>query len=307
MKHKDKKHRDQKPVAQQKSEATQKPEARSWLTLRKALLGVLGLLISLLSIYLAYTASGADSLRSEIYEPLFAEVLKNETQLHSETLQGFTSSTFDSLRQNGGVARIPAPLRSELERYYSSGGTVPIQAFWVSQRTEALIPSLTQTIRSEADDAAWVHKTVDSLNSANPGKMILEFQFQHVGRSPALDTRDPAHPRIGMPGSVDWDIEDWLRFPQSAADVDRIWMDDQFLEFHPRYESWQWRITREDLKTRRLSLVDFLTPVHAQLKKDKSFKELLQAYADTLHQSDRLKVLLEDRIRHPKQLSDLVH
>jgi len=85
---------------------------------------VIGLpLLGFLSLYLTYTYTGADSLRTEIYEPLYEEVGTLEQCLQSNVLeQGFTSQTYNALQKTGKLARVPKSLRDELQEVYAKDG-----------------------------------------------------------------------------------------------------------------------------------------------------------------------------------------
>src|SRR2546427_12398885 len=84
---------------------------------------VIGLpLLGILGLYFTYTYTGADGLRTEIYEPLYEEVGMMERCLQSNVLeQGFTSQTYTALQKTGKLSRVPKSLRDELQDVYAKG------------------------------------------------------------------------------------------------------------------------------------------------------------------------------------------
>src|SRR5258707_9492857 len=85
---------------------------------------VLGLpLLRLLGAYFTYAYTGADGLRTEIYEPLYEEIGTMERCLQSNVLeQESTSQTYSALQKTGKLERVPKSLRDELQEVYAKGG-----------------------------------------------------------------------------------------------------------------------------------------------------------------------------------------
>lgn len=97
-------------------------------------------------------------------------------------------------------------------------------------------------IRTEAEHKIWTERI---LVQAKFGERIeqrllhnVPVSFKHAGRSPAIDNRDPQHPRIGFPDIISWQVNDWMNFPKSALDIGDGWPTNCFLGFDERNESW---------------------------------------------------------------------
>jgi hypothetical protein len=273
---------------------------------------VIGLpLLGFLSVYFTYTYTGADGLRTEIYEPLYEEVGTMERCLQSNVLeQGFTSQTYSALQKTGKLVRVPKSLRDELQEVYAKGGESWGHLFPVLHRVEILIPERVRQIRNAEDDAAWTQKTVEQLNREMDlrglGGIYARFQFQHTGHSFAIDQRDPTHPKVSLPAGVRWDANDWLSYPKSVDDIEKVWKQDAYLEFHPKLEIWLYRITGEDLARNHLSLKEFLQPTYVKLSDDPDFQQLASREKDTLELTKDLKQKLAERVDTPKKLRDLI-
>jgi hypothetical protein len=268
-------------------------------------------LLGLLGLYFTYTYTGADGLRTEIYEPLYEEVGTMERCLQSNVLeQGFTSQTYASLQKTGKLSRVPKSLRDDLQEVYSKGGESWGHLFPVLHRVEILVPERIRQIRSADDDTAWTQKTVEQLNREidlrGLGGVYARFQFQHTGHSFAIDQRDPAHPRVSQPAAVTWDTNDWLNYPKSVDDIEKVWKQDAYLEFHPKLEYWFYRITGEDLERNHLSLREFLQPTYLKLSEEPDFQQLSSREKEALELTKNLKQKLAERVETPKKLRDLI-
>jgi hypothetical protein len=70
-----------------------------------------GTVLALIALYVGYLNTGADSLRADIYQPLYREINAMELPLEANnTQQQFSSHAFELLRQNGNLGRIPKSL-----------------------------------------------------------------------------------------------------------------------------------------------------------------------------------------------------
>jgi len=267
--------------------------------------------LALVGLYFTYTYTGADSLRTEIYEPLYEEVGTIERCLQSNVLeQVFASQTYSALQKTGKLERVPRSLRDELQEVYAKGGESWGHLFPVLHQVEILIPERVRRIRSADDDAAWTQKTVEQLNREldlrGMGGIYARFQFQHTGHSFVIDQRDPTHPRIAEPAGVRWDANDWLRYPTSADDIEKVWKQDTYLEFHPTFNVWFYRITGQDLTRNHLTLKEFLQPTYLKLSDDLDFQQLASREKEALELTKDLKQKLAERVGTPKKLRDLV-
>jgi hypothetical protein len=273
---------------------------------------VIGLpLLGLLGAYFTYAYTGADGLRTEIYEPLYEEIGTMERCLESNVLeQTFTSQTYNALQKTGKLERIPKSLRDELQEVYAKDGESSSHLLPVLHRVEMMIPERVRQIRSADDDAAWTQKTVERLNREldlrGMGGIYARFQFQHTGHSFVIDQRDHTHPRVDEPAGITWDANDWLKYPNSADDMEKMWKQDTYLEFHPKFNVWFYRITGEDLTRNHLSLKDFLQPTYLKLSGDQDFQQLASHEKDALELTKDLKQKLAQRVGTPKKLRDLI-
>jgi len=280
--------------------------------IRKLWASIIGLpIIGIVGLYLTYTYTGADGLRTEVYEPLYEEVGKIENCLQANVLeQGFTSPTYEALQKTGKLERIPKSLRAELQDAYAKSGTSWGYLLPVLHRIEILTPDQIKQVRTPGDDVEWTQKTVKQLNREldlrGLGGVYARFQFQHTGHSFAIDQRDPAHPKISEPAAVTWQVNDWLGYPKSAEDVDSLWNQVSYLEFDPKVETWIYRITREDLDRKHFSLQEFLKPVYVRLSADADFQQLVSGEREALQLIRDLKQTLAERVKTPKELRDLI-
>jgi hypothetical protein len=135
---------------------------------------------------------------------------------------------------------------------------------------------------------------------------MASFAFNHTGISPSLDVRDKAHIKIASPGTVTWLVADWMEFPKSASRVADIWRETYYLGFDEKKESWNYRITHEDLTRSHITLEEFLKPTHQALASDSEFQQLLRSNQTAQDLFEKVKSSLADRVEQPKHLMDLV-
>jgi hypothetical protein len=266
-------------------------------------------LLGMLSLYYGYKTTGADSLRTDIYLPLYSEIASVENLLGSDPLQPLPSGTYVSLQKSGAIERIPLSLKSTIADAYAQSFDVRSHALPVAIRIERLIPPYIQKIRSADDEGAWNERTVAQLNRETDlrafGGFSAQFTMRHAGATPALDVRDPQAPRIGAPGFVSWTIDDWLAFPSRATDIYGAWTNLMYLEFDPKLETWQYRITQEDLVRNHLTLQEFLEPIYLELHDDPDFTQIAAKSSSALNAVRSAKAELAARIREPKRIADI--
>ncbi len=277
---------------------------------KKVLEWILGLsFVSILSLYFAYKTTGADTLRAEIYEPLYGEVVKIEVAFGDDLLQVVPSSTYASLKQSGKIERLPLSMKTQLNKFYTESGEIKSLGFPVLIKIERTVPAYIEKIRSQAVDQNWRDSVVAQLNHDTNlqalGSTYARFTMSHSGHSLELDIRDPKSWRISGPAAVTWQIHDWLDFPKSAAEIRKSWSDQVFLEFDPKLETWQYRITQEDLTRNHVSLQEFLQPIYLELQNDPDFKQIAVTNADVTKKLQDVKEKLAERINDPKHIADL--
>jgi hypothetical protein len=285
---------------QQKAGPTTRKRVLAWLG--SSIVGIVGL-------YFAYKTTGADSLRAEIYEPLYAEMVKIDASFGDDLLQVVPSTTYVSLKANGQFERLPLSLKTRLNTFYAESGEIKSLGFPVIVKIERMMPTYIEKIRSQVDDQSWRERTVERLNRDTNfqalGSSYARFTMNHSGHSIELDVRDPRALHVSGPAAVTWQIHDWLDFPHSAREIQRSWTDQMFLEFDPKLETWQYRITQEDLTRNHLSLQEFLQPIFLELGSDPDFKQVAANYSDVIRTVQDMKGVLAERIHDPKHISDL--
>lgn len=270
----------------------------------------LGTLIALFVAYQGYINAGADSLRNDIYQPLYREVDSMRQSLNAANVAPyFSSQAFDSLKQSGNLGRIPQPLQEKIVDLYLAAGKVRGHILPVAHEISVLMPPAIEKIRTEADHKTWIDKTLIHLNAnsdSNSGSFPLtSFTFQHAGVSPMVDVRDLSHLKIAAPGIITWQVNDWIKFPLSATDVAALWPDTCSLDFDQNDEQWYYIITKDDLTRNKLNLQGFLKPIFDQLVADPEFKRLVEDDKFAFDQLDQVEPLIARRVAQPKQLTDL--
>ncbi len=135
---------------------------------------------------------------------------------------------------------------------------------------------------------------------------MASFSFNHSGISPSLDVRDMAHIKIASPGTVTWLVGDWMEFPNSASQIADIWRDTYYLGFDEKNESWNYRITHEDLTRSHITLEGFLKPTYQVLAGDPEFQQLLRGNQIARDLFQEVRSSLANRIEQPKHLTDLI-
>ena len=269
-----------------------------------------GTLIALFVAYQGYINTGADSLRNDVYQPLYREVVSMRASLNAANVSPyFSSQNFDNLKQSGNIGRIPQSLRQRIIDLYQLAGEVRGHILPVAHKVSVAMPPAIERIRTEADHKTWVEKTVAELNSnsdLNSGSFpLVSFTFQHAAVGPSIDVRDVNHLKIAAPGIITWQVDDWIKFPKSASDVSAIWMDSWSLGFDERDEHWYYIITKDDLRRNGFSLQSFLEPAFDQLNADPEFAQLVRDDKSVFDSLDQLEPLIAERVARPKQLADL--
>jgi len=269
-----------------------------------------GTLIATFVAYQGYINTGADSLRNEVYQPLYREVDSMRGSLNAANVAPyFSSQAFDNLKQSGNLGRIPKSLRQRIIDFYQLAGDVRGHILPVAHKVSVVMPPAIERIRTEADHKTWVAKTVAQLNSnsdLNTGSFpLVSFTFQHAAKGPSVDVRDVNHPKIAAPGIITWQVNDWIKFPQSASEVSAIWKDAWSLGFDERDEHWYYIITKDDLRRNGFSLQSFLEPIFEQLSADSEFAQLVRDDKSVFDKLDQLEPLIAERVARPKQLADL--
>jgi hypothetical protein len=130
---------------------------------------------------------GADSLRTEIYEPLYAEMVKIDASFGDDLLQVVPSTTYISLKANGQFERLTLSLKTQLNAFYTESVEIKSLGFPVLVKIERTMHTYVEKIRSEMDDKNWKEKTVAALNDNTNfqalGSSYARFTMKHSGHS----------------------------------------------------------------------------------------------------------------------------
>lgn len=272
----------------------------------------IGTALALVGAYTGYVNTGADSLRTDIYQPLYREIGGMEVAIHSNSMgTNYSSDVFETLTRNGSLGRIPKSLRAKIIGLYRAEGKARGLVIPIAHRISILMPREVTKVRTEADDKMWKEKAIVQLNAEAASGLsqgsfpMASFTFNHSGISPSLDLRDKAHVKIASPGTVTWLVGDWMEFPKSASQVADIWRNTFYLGFDEKIERWDYRITHEDLTKNHITLEEFLKPTYKALASDTEFQQLLRSNQIASNLFDEVKSSLAGRVDQPKHLMDL--
>jgi hypothetical protein len=207
---------------------------------------------------------------------LYGEVVGMENAIQGNNLKtNYSSQVYERLSGNGQLGRIPAPLRAKIIRLYEQEGEIHGYVLPLSHRISILVPQEVTKLRSAEGDRAWTQQAVAQLNAVYADELckgsfpMAQFKFNHTG-SPAMNTRSF---KIASPGSITWLLPDWMEFPKSASAVSAIWPRTYYLAFDESKETWEYRITQDDLDRKHVTLADFLYPVYRTLANDPDFQK----------------------------------
>jgi hypothetical protein len=279
----------------------------TWIRSNKRISTGITTLVTILGLSLSYINTGSDSLRADVYQPLYTEINVMDNAIRANNLaSNYSSANFETMTKNGNLLRIPKSLRAKISRLYRLCSEQHSHILPLTMRIAWMMPPEIRVIREQADDTDWAAKAVMELNSQikTPAQVYgISFTMSHTGRGPAIRTADS---HISSPGTIDWEINDWMRFPQSATDINSSWTNTWFLGFNSRSESWDNRITRDDLSKAHKSLEAFLQPTYNNLSDDHEFQELLRNNNEAIALMQEVKVLISDRMSQPKHIFDLI-
>jgi hypothetical protein len=285
---------------------------RAWV---KVTLFPLGTIIAVVALAYTYTTSGADALRSGVYQPLYADLVKVENSIISVSIEQmpFTKASND-LKQSGAIERIPGTLKERLEKVFSEAGETLIAVLSVHEFLNREMSSRIMVIRTKEADREWLQKTSNALRDMSKSEKGKSDMFTlvegatHESVSQGFDIRDPGNPIASTPGGPIFVVRDWLEYPASIRTIEQLWKPNDYLYFNvSKSDSWEYRLTREDLNRNSTTLENFLNPVHESLKQNPSFQKLLTERQRLQSEISKLKEMVKDRIRAPKQLRDLLN
>ncbi len=273
----------------------------------------IGTALGLIAAYAGYLNAGADSLRTDIYQPLYREIGGMDVAIHSNSMgASYSTEVYETLSRNGGLGRLPKTLRARISELYRVEGEARGLVIPIAHKISILVPQEIAKIRTESDDKMWEEKAVAQLNAEAASGLsqgsfpMAKFTFNHSGISPSLDLRDKAHLKISSPGTITWLVGDWTEFPKSASQIADIWRNNYYLGFDEKSEAWNYRITHEDLTRNHITLKDFLQPTYQAVSSDPEFQQLLRSNQTASDLFEEVKSSMANRVEQPKHLMDLV-
>ena len=257
-----------------------------------------------------YKTTGATELRTQVYQPLFSDLVVVEHSIEALSAENPSlMKALAELKRTGGLELVPRGLRERILRIAEQSSKVDAAVQTVRELALREMSSRIVQLRTAESDRVWQQKAVQVLREMSKSQKgisdSLSFTMRHEGRSRGVDLRNPAAPVVSAPGGPAFVVRDWVSFPESVKIVEDLWTDVDYLYFNDRQDAWYYQITREDLARQKTALADLLTPVHKVLKESPDFKLLLEARSALRLDIAMAKAEVADRIRDPKQLTDL--
>lgn len=302
------------------SKKNKKPQGISAVTLpwwRRALTLIpLSAIVGVAALAYNYKTSDADELRTLVYQPLYADLVKVENALKAVSIDELPpDKALKELRQTGAIERIPRALKGRLVKVFEKATETHMAALAVHEIVIREMSSRIMVIRTEKADQAWHQKTSGALREMSKSMskkgisdiVTLAEGVTHESVSPTIDVRDRNNPVISGPGGPIFVIRDWLVYPESIKTIEDLWKKNDYLYFNVRrVDSWYYQLTREDLNRIDTTLEQFLKPVYDVLKENPNFKMLRTDRQSHSSEISDIKDTLTDRVRDPKQIRDLL-
>ena len=231
---------------------------RVWTIIPTAVIvGIIGLCVT-------YKTTGAEDLRSKVYQPLHNDILLVEASVRSANIgTPPITKALAEMQQSGAILRVPPFLRNRLFETLGQATEVTNAVFPITERIIREMSERIMKIRAEEDDRRWLSAIQVRFREKHKEKKgisdITTFgTLRHAGRTPAIDTQDPNNPVIALPGGPTFVMDDWLTYPESVKKIEGLWTDDEYLYFHSTNDLWYYRITRDDLKRSGATLIDLV-------------------------------------------------
>jgi hypothetical protein len=273
----------------------------------------LGTIVACLGLIHAYKTTGANELRIQVYQPLYADILNVEQSIQAVSTEApVFMKAFNELRGSGAFQQTPLDLQRHIVKMSEDVSTIQLAITAVRDIALREMSVRILKIRNEQKDRAWRNKAESVLREMSQSKAgfsdtaTLFSKMNHEARSRSVDVSKPNQPEIAGPGGPTFVVRDWLTYPDSIKVIEDLWTDVDYLYFNDRLDSWYYQITKEDLRQQNTNLEDFLKPVFSTLNQNSDFQLLLRNRPAILVQLREIKAELEARILDPKQLGDLV-
>lgn len=180
-----------------------------------------GTVIAVIGMCGTYIYTGADSLRTDIYQPLYLEIGEVDLAIHANNMgTNYSSEVYQRLTRNGSLGRIPKPIREKIIRLYDVAGEARGRIIPIAHKISVLMPQEIVKVRTKSDDKTWTEKTVVQLNAdaasgLNQGSFpMAAFTFNHTGISLLLICGTKRILKSQVPEqSLGWSPTGWI-FPR---------------------------------------------------------------------------------------------
>ena len=296
------------------SKKNKKPESISAVTLpwwkrAGAILTIIPI-VGIAGLAYDYKTSDADQLRTLVCQPLYADLNKVEFAINTINLDKLPpDEALTELRRTGAINLIPSRLKTRVVNVFREATDTHMSGLEVKEIVIREMSSRIMEIRTEEVDKAWFEKTSRVIRETPTSKkkgisdsVTLGEGITHDSRSQILD-----HNFVPVaPGGPIFTIRDWLGYPESIKTIEPLWKEIDYLHFHPNLFPWYYKLTREDLKRIDTNLQQLLKPVYKTLGESSHFKILGTTRHTLLTEIASVKDALIDRVRDPKQFSDLL-
>lgn len=118
---------------------------------------VLGVTVSICTLFLTYKYSGAEDLRNKVYSPLNGDLDKMPASVSANSMDNFFSgNVLSSLRQTGDFYRMPKFLQSEVSTLYDDEGQLQGNIGPIVELMEREVSQRAEAVRSEQGDRQWL-------------------------------------------------------------------------------------------------------------------------------------------------------
>ena len=160
----------------------------------------LSTIVAIWSLAYAYKTTGANELTKDIYQPLYADLVKVESLLKDVSITELPpDKILKELRQTGALQRIPSALKGRLDKEFKKATETHMAALAVHEIVIREMSSRIMKIRTEEVDRAWHQKTSGVLREMSMSKsekgisdsvtLLRGETHESIGQS--IDMRNP--------------------------------------------------------------------------------------------------------------------